>query len=209
MGRAAILGIEIGRCFDIQIGLGGGGLHREGLRRWRRGAAAADAGLYLAGAVEEARDGVLLGLKAVGDGLEAIFSADQRAVQLVIGNLQIGDAVFVSRLHLLVAVILGGDDAVLEDHIDGGEGHPAQEDQGQAGQRRLQRRAEGEELHPTVAADIDLPLRKRLMNPGPCALEQWRHRIGSLARSSVHTATRRHFTLLVLVGQPPVPEKRA
>ena len=39
--------------------------------------------------------------KAVGDGLEAIFSADQRAVQLVIGNLQIGDAVFVSRLHLL------------------------------------------------------------------------------------------------------------
>ena len=100
---------------------------------------------------------------------------DQRAVQFVIGKLQIGDAVLIGRLHLLIAVILGRDDAVLEDHVDGGERDPAEEDQRQAGQRRLQRGAEGEELHPAVAADVDLALGKRRMKPRPDALDE-RHR---------------------------------
>ena len=113
-----------------------------------------------------------LACKRVGGGLEAVLGGDQRAVQLVIGHLQIGDAVLIGRLHLLVAMILGGDDAVLEDHIDGGERHPAQEDQDQPGKGGLQRRAEGEELHPPVAADIDLAFREGRMEPCPDALQQ-------------------------------------
>ena len=92
----------------------------------------ADAACDLAALAQEAGDGVLLGLQRVGGGLEAVLGGDQRAVQIVIGDLQIGDAVLIGRLHLLIAMILGGDDAVLEDHIDGGKRHPAQEDQGQA-----------------------------------------------------------------------------
>ena len=120
--------------------------------------------------------------------LKRSSAPNQRAVQLVIGNLQIGDAVLIGRLHLLIAVILGGDDAVLEDHIDGGERHPAQEDQGQPGQRRLQRRTEGEELHPAVAADIDLAFGEGGVNPRPGAFQERRlllRRTGSSASMAV------------------------
>jgi hypothetical protein len=78
----------------------------------------------------------LLGLQGVGGRPETVFGRNQRRIQIVIGYLQVGDLVLIGGLHLLIAMILGGDDAVLEDDIDGGESHPAQEDQNEAGQRR-------------------------------------------------------------------------
>ena len=96
-----------------------------------------------------------------------ILGIDQRAVEIVIGTLQVGDPVLIGGLHLLVAMVLGGDDAVLEDHIDGGERDPAQEDQGQARKRRLQRRTKCEELHPAIAADINLAFREGLRGSTP------------------------------------------
>jgi len=191
-----------------------GGQHGQRRQRRRRRARAPDADGRLGGggAAQESGDGVLLGLQRIGGRFETVLGPHQRAVQFVIGNLQVGDAAFIGLLHLLIAMVLGGDDAVLEDHIDGGERHPAQEDQGQSGQRRLQRRPEGEELHPAVAADINLTFRESLMNPRPDALEKRRRlHLGTLLGSVLRarTATGRHFTRRARRDQAFVPEKRA
>ncbi len=112
------------------------------------GMAGADIGFDPVLARQEAVDRILLGLKFVRRGLELVLGPDQGAVEIVIGDLQVGEPVLICGLHLLEAVILGLDDAVLEDHIDGGERDPAQEDQGEAGHGGLQGGAKREELHP-------------------------------------------------------------
>ena len=216
LGRSGIVGIDVGRRFHI--GCAGmrnvtarGQRRQRGHRRGRGGhtAARADRGLHLVGAIEEAGNGVLLGLQRVRSGLEAVLGGNQRAVQFVIRYLEVGDAVLVRRLHLLVAVILGGDDAVLEDHIDRGKRHPAQEDQGQAGQGRLQRRTESEELHPPVAADIDLTFGEGGVNPRPGAFQERRLLLRRMRIRCVHGATCGHITRAALADQAAVPEKRA
>ena len=39
----------------------------------------------------------------VGRGFEPVFGAHQRAVQFVVGNLQIGQTVLIGRLHFLIS----------------------------------------------------------------------------------------------------------
>ncbi len=129
-------------------------------------------GLLLA---DEMGQRILLRFQFVRRRLEAVSGGNESAVQFVIGNLQIRDAVFILRLHRLIAAIFGGDDVILEDHVDARECHPAQEDQHQARKRCLQRRTEGEELHPAVAADVDLALGKNRVQPVPQPLGQRMH----------------------------------
>ena len=121
-------------------------------------------------------DGVLLGLQFVRGRFELVLGRNQSAVHFVVGQLQIGDPVFVGRLHLLIAMVLGRDDAILEDDVDGREGDPAEEDKREPGKRRLQRRPKGEELHPAIAPNINLTFWKGFVKPRPDALhERFRH----------------------------------
>ena len=216
-GRTGFVRSDIGRRFHIH-GAGGGSRCRYCRSRLlqRRGRGTGEPmrtqlGLHLVGAVEEPGDGILLGLKRVGGGLEPVLRRNQRAVQFVIGHLQIGDAVLISRLHLLVAMVLGGDDAVLEDHIDGGKRHPAQENQGEAGKGRLQRRPEGEKLHSTVAANIDLALGEGGVQPCPGAFQERRLGFGILLVSFALNPSRHHPVFRPVPEPRPalVPEKRA
>ena len=160
--------------------------------------------------VQECHDRILLELQLVCLRLEAVFGRYQRAVQFVVGKLQVGDAIFVGRLHLLIAMILRRDDAVLEDHVHGRERDPAEEDQRQTGERRLQCRAEGEELHPAVASNVDLALRKCFMEPRPDALnERPRHASFSLVCVLCADPDVAHFTQLTMPNQAFAPEKRS
>src|SRR5215471_8638303 len=131
--------------------------------------------------VDETYDRVLLRRERVRGLLEVVFGRDKGAIQLVVGCLQIGDPVLVSRLHFLVAMVLGGNNAVLEHHVHGRKRHPTQENQREPGDGRLKRGAEAEKLHPPVAADVYLPFRKGFMEPRPNALhERFRHTRNSL-----------------------------
>ena len=162
-------------------------------------------------AVQHFDNGVLLGLQLVRRRLELVVGRDQRRVHLVVGNLQIGDAVFVSRLHLLGVMLFGGNDAILEDHIDRCECDPAKEDQGKTGTGRLKRGAKGEKLHAAVAAHINLAFGKCLMEPRPSALqERLRHIAVFLFRAAVGAdPISRHFTEFWALVQAISPEKRA
>ena len=92
-------------------------------------------------------------------------------------------------------MVLRRDDAVFEDDVDGGERHPAEEDQRKARKRRLQRGAEREELHPPFAADVDLPFWERRMQPRPYPLnERLGHAVLSLRRAFCANPDYRHFT---------------
>ena len=53
----------------------------------------------------------------VRDCLEAVLGGHQRAVEFVERDLLVGHPVLIGRLHLLITMVLGRDDAVLEDHI--------------------------------------------------------------------------------------------
>ena len=160
-------------------------------------------------AVEEFYDRVLFELQLVGGRLEAVLGRNQGAVHFVQGDLQVGDAVFIGGRHLLIAMVLRRDDPVLEDDVDGGERDPAQEDQRQAREGRLQRRAECEELHAPVGADVDLALRERFMEPSPDALyERPCHANFSLVCVLRAKPNRAHFTQLSTPNQALTPEKR-
>src|SRR5690349_3049811 len=154
-------------------------------------------------------DRVLLQLKFVGRRLEAIFCGDQSTVQFVVRQLQISHAIFVSRLHLLIAMILGRDDAILEDHIDRRERDPAEKDERETSERCLERWSKGKKLHAPVAADVDLALRKSFVEPRPKALtERSRHSGCSLVRVFCADPNCTHFTQLVASNQAFAPEKR-
>src|SRR5690348_11890420 len=88
-----------------------------------------------------------------------------------------------------------GDDAILEDDVYGRKGDPRQKNDSEPGYCGLQCWAEGEKLNPAVAADVDLALGKRLMQPRPQALsERLRHVRVFLQGMPGTSPTRRHFT---------------
>ena len=110
--------------------------------------------------LEESGQRELLGFEFIGDRYEAVLGRDQRAVQFVIGELELGDPPLIGGLHLLEVVFLGRDDAVLEHHVDGRKGDPAQTQEACACQDRLRQRTERTEVNPALAANVDLALWK-------------------------------------------------
>src|SRR5262249_40813663 len=94
------------------------------------------------------------------------------AVELVIGNLQIGDARLIRLLHRDEVLFPGFDDAVLENDVHRGERNPAEQDYACACTDGLHHRVEGEELHPAVASDVDLALGDCATPPAPALLPE-------------------------------------
>jgi hypothetical protein len=67
------------------------------------------------------------------------------------------------------------ENAVFEKDINGCEGDPSEEKHADTGENGLHLRTEGEELHPPIAADIDLPFGERMAYAPPGALPEQIH----------------------------------